>query len=442
MPETKYAQASDGVYIAYQAFGEGDVTFVGAPGIISNVEVAWEDPEVADFLTRLGSFCRCVHFDKRGQGLSDRVAGVPTIEQRASDLQAVMDAEGLDRAVVGGISEGGTTAMFFAATHPERTLGLIVFGSFARVLEDVDYPGQPVKQNEKVSDIWAERWGRPDTITPALVAPDRVADRSWIDWLNRYERQSCSPSGFRAQLEWARELDIRAVVPLIEAPTLVIQRAGDRIATPAMGRWLADHIPNARYAEVAGNEHMPFFNIEGPLAEIEEFLTGHRPQPRVERVLATVLFTDIVGSTELASELGDHEWRGVLDRHDAMAARIVERFGGRVVKSTGDGLLATFTGPASGVRCAVELLGAAEQLGIRLRAGLHAGEVELRGDDVAGIAVHLAARVSGRAEGSEVLVTRTVKDLVAGSGIEFDDRGEHGLKGIPEPWQLLLVRSC
>ena len=441
MPETKYARASDGVYIAYQVVGDEGPWFVGAPGIVSNIEVVWEWPEAARFLEGMASFCRFVHFDKRGQGMSDRVSDVPTLEQRASDLLAVIDAEGIDSAFVAGISEGGTTAAFFAATYPDRVLGLAVFGSFARVLAEDDCPGATPGQFDALTELWTATWGRPDTATTMLVAPDRAGDRAWTEWLNKYERQSSTPSGLRAQLEWVRNIDIRPVLDAIAVPTLIVQRAGDVLVPCDCGRWLASHIPGARYVELPGTEHVPFINIDQPLAELEEFVTGHRPRPRAERVLATVLFTDIVGSTERATSLGDRQWREVLDRHDGMARRIVDRFDGRVVKSTGDGLLATFTGPASGVRCAAELVGAARQLDVELRAGVHTGEVELRGDDVAGIGVHIAARVSATAGAGEVVVSRTVKDLVTGSGITFEDRGEHELKGVPERWQLLLVTS-
>jgi class 3 adenylate cyclase len=441
MPETKYARASDGVYIAYQAFGDGDVCVVNAPGIFSNIEAIWEDREAAKFLETVSSFCRFVHFDKRGQGLSDRVAAIPSLEQRAADLRAVMDAERIDRAVVTGISEGGTTAAFFAATEPHRVSALAVFGSFAKVLADADYPGGDPARLDALIEAWPATWGTPDTITVDLVAPDRKGDRYWIEWLNHYERQSSSPSGVRAQLEWVRDIDIRSVLPLINVPTLVMHRSGDRLIPVAHGRWLAAHIPDARFVELPGTEHVPFLNYEGPVAELEEFVTGRRPPPSVDRVLATVLFTDIVSSTQHASALGDRRWHDLLDRHDAMARRIVERYDGRIVKSTGDGLLGIFTGPANAVRCAVDLVGAAEQLGVTLRAGLHAGEVEVRGDDVAGIAVHIAARVSSEAAPGTVLASRTVKDLILGSGITLHDLGEHALKGVENPWQLFQISA-
>jgi pimeloyl-ACP methyl ester carboxylesterase len=438
-PATKYARADDGVYLAYQVVGDGDVVLVGAPPIISNVEEIWEDPEANHFLRTIGSFCRFIHYDKRGQGMSDRVADVPTLEQRAADLRAVMDAEGVERAVVGGISEGGTTAVLFTATYPERVSGLAVFGAFARLSEAPDYPGVPLNVLEQTTAGWEAGWGTPNTLTVELLAPERVGDTRFLEWMNRYERQSSTPGGLRAQLRWLSELDVRPVLPVIRVPTLVIHRAGDRLVPRRLGRWLADAIPGARYVELPGSEHVPYLNDALPLAELEEFVTGRRAVGSTDRVLATVLVTDIVSSTERARALGDPEWRRVLDRHDALARRIVERYGGRVVKSTGDGVLATFDGPARGIKAAGELVAAAGAIDLVVRAGLHTGEIERRGDDVAGIAVHIGSRVGTLAGPREVLVSRTVKDLVVGSGIAFESRGEFELKGLLDRWELFRV---
>jgi class 3 adenylate cyclase/pimeloyl-ACP methyl ester carboxylesterase len=441
IPETRYARADDGVYLAYQKFGEGDRWFVGAPPIFSNIEAIWEHSEPARFLRSMGSFCRFVHYDKRGQGMSDRVAEVPTLEQRAADMRAVMDAAGADRAVVGGISEGGSTAAMVAATYPERVTGLALFASFARVLRAPDFPiGFPPELYDGTIEAWSRAWGTPDTLTVELATPERVGDRRFLEWVNRLERQSSTPAGLHAQLSWLKELDVRSVLPVISAPALVLHRTGDRLVPVEQGRYLAEHIPGARYVELPGTEHVPYFGDNDEiLAELEELTTGRRGAGRVDRVLATVLFTDIVSSTERATALGDRSWHDLLDRHDAMAQRTIGRHGGRVVKATGDGLLATFDGPARGIRCATELVHAAEQLDLAVRAGAHTGEVEVRGDDVAGIAVHIGSRVAGCAGGGEVLVSRTVKDLVAGSGIAFEDRGEHELKGVPDRWQLFRV---
>lgn len=441
VPETRYARADDGVYLAYQSFGEGEHWFVGAPPVISNIEVIWEHPEGARFLRSMASFCRFVHYDKRGQGMSDRVAEVPTLEQRAADLRAVMDAAGADRAVVGGISEGGSTAAMAAATYPDRVAGVALFGSFARLLVAPDYPfGWPPEVYDAANRAWAERWGTPETATVELVAPERAGDRRFLEFVNRYERQSSTPTGLLAQLGWLRDLDIRSLLPVISVPALVCHRTGDRLVPVEHGRYLGEHIPGSRYVEFPGSEHVPWLgDNDDVIAEIEELVTGRRGGGRSDRVLATVVFTDIVSSTERATALGDRSWHDLLDRHDAMARRIVTRHGGRVVKSTGDGLLATFDGPARGIRCAEELVHAAGQLDLLVRAGAHTGEVEVRGDDVAGIAVHIGSRVAALAGGGEVLVSRTVKDLVTGSGIAFEDRGEQELKGVPDRWQLFRV---
>ena len=346
-----------------------------------------------------------------------------------------------ERAVVGGISEGGSTAALVAATSPERVSGVALFGSFARVLVAPDFPiGFPPDLYDGNIETWSATWGSPETLTVPLATPERVGDRRFLEWVNRFERQSSTPSGLRAQLSWLKELDIRPVLPVISVPALVLHRTGDRLVPVEQGRYLADHIRGARYVELPGTEHVPYFgDNDEVLAELEELVTGHRGAGRVDRVLATVVFTDIVSSTERASAMGDRSWHDLLDRHDAMAHRIVSRHGGRVVKATGDGLLATFDGPARGIRCATELVHAAEQLDLAVRAGAHTGELEVRGDDVAGIAVHIGSRVAGCAGGGEVLVSRTVKDLVTGSGIAFEDRGEHELRGVPDRWQLFRV---
>jgi class 3 adenylate cyclase/pimeloyl-ACP methyl ester carboxylesterase len=442
-PEIRYAKADDGVDLAYQVFGDGDVALVGVPPIISNIEVIWEHPETASFLRTLGSFSRFVHYDKRGQGMSDRHADVPTLEQRALDTRAVMDAAGIERAVIAGASEGGSTAAMLAATCPERVAGLILFGTFARLLVDDDYPiGWAPEVGDQVADAWAASWGRPDSLTAALIRPEYLADERFCAWLRRYERQSSTPSGLRDQLRWAGQIDIRSILPTLSVPTMVMHFAGDPFVSVEFGRWLGDHIPRSRYVEYPGREHVPYFGTYHDVtADIEEFVTGRRTQPRVERVLATVLFSDIVSSTEHAARMGDRDWHEALDCHDVMAQRIIESHGGRVVKSTGDGLLATFDGPARGVHCATELTSAARGLNLAIRAGLHTGEIELRSNDITGIAVHIAARVSAHASTGEVLVSRTVKDLVAGSGIAFDDRGLYELKGVPDRWQLLQVES-
>jgi pimeloyl-ACP methyl ester carboxylesterase len=431
MPETRYARNGD-VEIAYQVLGEGELTFVGLPGIVSNIEVGWEDPEARLYLTRLASFVRLVHFDKRGQGMSDRDAGVPTLDDRLGDLMAVLDAVGADRVALGGISEGGTTAAMFAATYPERVSHLALFGTFANV---------DVARGDVFMPRWAESWGTPETLSIQAIVPSKVGDLDFLRWMNRFERQTTTPGGLLAAWRWIREMDLRPVLDSIQCPTIVMHRKGDRLVPLSFGRYLAEHIPGAQMVELDGDTHTPQWgDIETVLSLLEEFLTGHRPIPKqTERVLATVLFTDIVDSTARAAALGDRAWRQVLDRHDRISQSAVADCGGRLVKGTGDGMLATFDAPARGLGCADTLRSSLADAGIAIRAGMHTGEIELRGDDVSGIGVHIAARVAALAGSGELLASRTVKDLVAGSGYVFTSRGVHSLKGVPEEWELLAI---
>ena len=431
VPETSYARNGD-VHIAYQVFGEAGVTFVGLPGILSNVELLWEDPESRLYLTRLGSFSRFVQYDKRGQGLSDRDSGVPTLDDRLGDLTAVLDAVGADRVALGGVSEGGSTAAMFAATFPERVSHLVLIGSFARA--------DPATGDAFFSR-WAEGWGTPETIGVGAVAPIKLGDAEFLRWMNRYERQSLTPSALLSSWQWIREMDLRPVLGSIQCPTLVIHHTKDRLVPVASGRHLAEQIPGARMVELDGNCHAPMWeDAETVLSLMQEFVTGRQPVAKpAERVLATVLFTDIVDSTASAAAVGDSAWRQVLDRHDRISEEIVADCGGRVVKGTGDGLLATFDAPLRGLRCADTLRSNLAGSGIAIRAGVHTGEVELRGEDVAGIGVHIAARVAAIAGSGELLASRTVKDLVAGSDYSFKSRGLHSLKGVPEQWELLAV---
>jgi class 3 adenylate cyclase len=354
-----------------------------------------------------------------------------------------MDAAGIERAVVAGASDGGSTAVMLAATCPERVSALLLFGTFARLPVADDYPiGWAPQVGEQVADAWAASWGTADSISAALVRPEYIGDEQFCAWLRRFERQSSTPAGLRAQLQWAGQIDIRSILPTLSVPTTVMHFTGDPLVPVQFGRWLGEHIPGARYMEYPGREHVPYFGTYDEVNDdVEEFVTGRRSHARADRVLATVLFSDIVSSTDEAARMGDRQWHEVLDRHDAVANRLVESHGGRVVKSTGDGCLATFDGPARGIRCATELMTAAGELDLSIRAGLHTGEIELRENDITGIAVHIAARVSALADSGEVLVSRTVKDLVTGSGITFGDRGLYDLKGVPDRWQLLEVVS-
>jgi pimeloyl-ACP methyl ester carboxylesterase len=439
-PETRYARSGD-VNIAYQATGEGPRDLVYVPGWASNIELMWEEPAMARFLSRLASFSRLILFDKRGTGLSDRVSNneLPTLEQRMDDVRAVLEAVGSERAALFGHSEGGNMCVLFAATYPERTAGLITLGCFAKRRDpDEDYPWAPTAEDREqaVADC-EQNWGhlRPEDIE--YYAPSRVGDEQFVRNLERYLRRGASPGAAAALLRMNSHIDVREVLPTIRVPTLVLHRTGDRDVDIAEGRYIASKIPGAKFVELAGADHWISAGDTDVIAdEIEEFLTGTRPAPDPDRVLATVLFTDIVGSTERTAELGDRRWRDLLGTHDAAVRRELERYQGREVDTAGDGFLATFEGPARAVRCAISLGDAVRELGLELRAGIHTGECELDGQKVRGIAVHTGARIASLAAPGEVLTSSTVKDLVAGSGLRFEDRGVHELKGVPGEWRL------
>ncbi|MHB8329983.1 MAG: adenylate/guanylate cyclase domain-containing protein [Acidimicrobiales bacterium] len=440
----RYTRAGD-VDVAYQVYGDGDVQVVVVPGAASCVEMLWESPlpETRRYLERWGAVATVAHFDKRGTGHSDRIIGAPSVEDRMEDIHAVMDAAGFDHAAVYGISEGGPLAVLFAATYPERTDALVLQGSFARITAAPDFPqGTQSAVVDEFFDRWSGPWGSPETNTVVMASPSHRGDEEYLRYLNRYERASASPATFRAILELVKEIDIRHVLPAVRCPTLVLHAAGDRIVPVQMGEYLAAHIPGARLLVYDSDDHFPTDAVDEQLDAVEEFLTGHLGTAPTDRVLATVLFTDIVGSTERAASVGDAVWRGLLERHDSVVNREIERHRGRMVKGTGDGHLATFDSPARAIRCARACIEALRPVGIDLRTGLHTGEVELRGDDVAGIAVHLAARVAALAAPGEVLVSSAVPPLVVGSHIEFCDRGVHKLKGVPGEWQLQAVTSA
>ena len=440
IPPIRYAKTSDGVHIAYQTLGEGPPDLVVVEGFVSNVEISWEEPHIERFRRELARFSRLVLFDKRGVGSSDRVPGAATLEQRMDDILAVMDAVGTERVVLMGLSEGAPASVLFAATYPERVQALILCGGMARSTWAEDYPWATPADALLESAAWVEPdlWDGTDIET---WSPSQADNAEVIAWMGRYRRQSITPGALAQLYLMFLEIDVRAVLPSINVPTLVMHRRGDRVVNRRAGEWMASQIAGARYVELEGQDHFPWSGDPAtPLDEIEEFLTGERHVAEPDRVLATVLFTDIVRSTERASELGDNAWRKVLDEHDAVVRRGLARHRGREVKTTGDGFLATFDGPARGIRCSLELQAALAKLGIEIRAGLHTGEVEVRGDDVGGIAVHIAARVQAAAAPGEVLVSRTVNDLVVGSGIGFVDRGTHALKGVPGEWQLFAVR--
>jgi pimeloyl-ACP methyl ester carboxylesterase len=437
-PETRYARSGD-VNIAYQVVGEGSRDLVLVPGWLSNVEVFWEEPTVVHFFERLASFVRLILFDKRGTGLSDRVPDIPNLETRMDDVRAVMDAARSPRAALLGYSEGGPMCALFAATHPDRTTALIMVGSYARRIWAPDYPcGMPRQEWEDFVESLPRAWGGPVGLD--VRAPSMAADPRFRDWWSRFMRQSGSPGAGRAVLRMNADIDVRSVLPAIRVPTLVIHNAAELTVPVAAGRYLAERIPGAKYVELPGVDHLPFVgNADAILDEIEEFLTGARHGPDLDRVLATVLFTDIVDATGRASELGDRRWRDLLGAHHERVRDELARFRGREIDTAGDGFLATFDGPARAVRAACAISESVRRLGLEIRAGLHTGECEMMGAKVGGVAVHIGARIAALASAGEVLVSSTVKDLVAGSGIKFTDRGAHTLKGVPNEWHLFAV---
>jgi class 3 adenylate cyclase len=425
--------------IAYATFGEGPVDFVFVPGFVSHLENWWEANASARFFRRIASFSRLIMFDKRGTGMSDRFVGVPTLEERMDDVRAVMDAVDSRSAFVCGLSEGGPMSVVFSAAYPERARGLILLGSNVRLLEAPDWPyGWSRERIDEVIDEVTEHWGQGGLLNlflPSFVGDER-ATRLWA----RTQRMGGTPGTARALMEANLHIDVRSVLPHVQVPALIIHRTDEQLVNVGNARYAAEHIPDARLIEQRGDDHFPWLgDADGVLDAIEEFVTGSRHRVDEDRILATVLFTDIVESTSRAAEIGDRRWRELLDAHDEIATREVARFRGRHVKSTGDGMLAVFDGPARGVRCAEAVRDAVDELGLAVRAGLHVGECEMRGDDVGGLAVHIGARVAGLAGPGEILVSRTVRDLVAGSGLRFAERGEHGLKGVPDRWPLYAV---
>jgi pimeloyl-ACP methyl ester carboxylesterase len=440
VPETRWARNGD-FHIAYQVIGTGPPDLVFIHGWISHLEHMWEEPRMARFLDRLASFARLIVLDKRGTGLSDPVPldRLPTLEERMDDLRAVMDAVGSERAALMGTSEAGALSLLFAATYPSRTAALVLLNSYARLAHAPDYPqGIPAEQAESLLRAIEEGWGK-GVAFEALAASqaDNAAMRTW--W-SRYQRLAASPGAAVTLLRSAFETDARAVLSAIAVPTLVMHRAGDPFTGPEHGRYLAEHIRGARYVELSGVDHLFFAeNVDRLLAEVQEFLTGARETEQAERVLATVMFVDIVGSTERAIELGDREWKHLLHRYYAIVRRQLSRFRGREIDTAGDGLFASFDGPARAIRCGSAVADAVRVLGIAVRVGIHSGECEVMGEKIGGIAVHTGVRIAGQASPGEVLVSSTVRDLVSGSGIPFDDRGRHALKGIPGEWSLFAV---
>jgi class 3 adenylate cyclase len=434
-PETRYARNGD-LRIAYQVAGSGPLDLVFVPGFASNIDLFWDMPEWADFFSRLAAFSRLILFDKRGMGLSDRVAGIANLEERMDDVRAVMDAAGSQHAALFGISEGGPMSLLFAATYPQRVQALVLYGSYARhpLLTLEDYLQERIGLIDRL-------WGTGDYLLGRFlpnVSVDEAKRRAWA----RFERQSASPPAAIAILKMNAEIDARDIVPAVRVPTLVMHRVGDRAIPVEAGRYLARNIAGAKYVELSGDNHAMLYEpetVDRIVGEVEEFLTGSRSEVEIDRVLATVMFTDIVDSTKRAAALGDRDWRTLRERHNSAVRQLLARFRGNEVKNLGDGFLATFDGPARAIRCATAISDVVRPLGIAVRSGLHTGEIELTADDVTGIAVHIAARVAAEAAAGETVVSSTVRDLVAGSGLRFEDRGIHALKGLPNNVHLYTV---
>jgi class 3 adenylate cyclase len=439
-PETRYAKTGD-IHIAYQVFGDGPIDMVLATEFWHSIEAQWDLPELARFLERLGTFARAISFDQRGSGISDPVSlgELNTLDVWMEDIDVVMDEVGSESAVLYGIGGGGTMSMLYAATRPQRVSGLVLVNSFARLTRAPDYPwGRAPELEEEVLDVMRAGWGK--GVFLDLVAPSRVGDEEFRKWWARYQRIGASPGTVLAMRTLLGQIDVRHVLPSILAPTLVLHRAETPWNRVEHGRYLAEHIPGAKLVEVPGVDHLSFAGDAEPiLRETQQFVAGIAGPPKSDRQLSTVLFTDIVRSTELAAEIGDRRWREVLEEQRALVRRELSRFQGREVDTAGDGFLATFDGPARAVQCACVVRDGVRELGIEIRAGLHTGEVEVLRDGLAGVAVHIGQRVLASAGPGEVLVSSTVKDLTAGSGLEFEDRGLHALKGVPEEWRLFAV---
>ncbi len=438
-PQTRYVRSGE-FHIAYQVVGQGPVDLVYVPSWISQVEHYWEEPMVARYFQRLASFSRLIMFDRRGSGLSDPILRAPTLEEQMDDVVAVMNAAGSEHAAVFALLEGGAMAALFAATHPERTDALVLYEAQPRMSWAPDYEwAMPRAERESyIRDGGMHSWGdgsRILTLSPSSAAQPRLRD-----WWARLERLAASPGTAAKFMLMNGEVDVRAVLGTIQAPTLVLHRVQDPFIDIRHSRYLATHIPGARLVELPGTEALSFEREASELDEIEEFLTGMRRAPDADRILATVMFADIVDSTQRAAELGDRRWRDLLETVEARVARELDRFRGRAVKTMGDGFLATFDGPARAIRCARAIHEFARtEFGLQVRSGLHTGEIERIGNDVGGIGVHIGARVGALADPGEVLVSSTVRDLVVGSGIAFEDRGEHQLKGVPDRWRLWAV---
>lgn len=434
-PRTQYAKSGD-VHVAYQVFGDGPVDLVFVPGFISHIDNYWDEPGLARFLNRLASFARVVIFDKRGTGLSDQVSELPGMDERMDDVRAVMDAANLDRAAVFGISEGGSLASLFAAHHPDRCQALVLYGAFARFKSWF-----PTEESlEQLFEYIETSWGSGQSLP--MFAPTMANDPAFVQWWGKFERLGATPGAATKIMRMNSRIDVSDVLPAIQVPTLIIHRTNDVAVDVQGGRDLAELIPNSKYVELPGVNHIPFVDESDRIVqEMEQFLTGSRSAPVIDRVLATVLMSDVVDSTAQASNLGDQRWQDVMAAHNTVTRAELERFRGNEVRFTGDGFLTTFDGPARAINCAMAISRNIGSLGINVRIGLHTGELEFRNEEVHGIAVNIAARISALAGANEILVSRTIRDLVAGSGIQFNHHGIHELKGLSEPMEVYSVRG-
>jgi class 3 adenylate cyclase/pimeloyl-ACP methyl ester carboxylesterase len=436
----RYAKNGE-INLAYRIVGDGPANLLFVPTWTSNLDLIDDYPPIVRYLERISSFTRLIVLDRRGTGLSDRTYGVATLEEGMDDLLAVLDHAEIDRAAVAGLGESGPLCALLAATHPGRISGLILYGSFATTLRADDYPWAPTPEEREMQVAFmTEFWGREEFAN--LMSPESALDPAFMRWAGRWMRGSITKDALPAAFDILARTDVRHVLPTIRVPTLLLHRSGDAVVPVDNSRYMASKIPNSKLVEFPGSDALPFLGDWDPIAdEIEEFLTGARLKREMDRVLATIMFTDIVGSSNKAGELGDRRWKELLDEHDRIIAFEVDNHGGRLVKNTGDGALATFDGPARAIRAACRIRNKVKDIGLETRAGLHTGEVELRGDDLGGIAVHIGARVSEQAGAGQVLVSGSVPPLVAGSGIDFVDLGERALKGIQGDWRLYEVKS-
>ena len=444
VPDTRYARSADGVHIAYQVLGDSELDLVLAPGFVSHLEHSWDDPALARFLRRLASFSRLIVFDKRGTGMSDRDPNdhAPLLEDRVNDMLAVMEAAGSAKAAVMGISETAAMSLLFAATHPERTTAVIAYGAWTNGSDTRPaYPWAPSADDDEWLAELERNWGRGAMFLEDIV-PSLVGDKRYEAWYAKLERLAASPGAAVALARMAMQIDVRDILPTIHVPTLVLHRRDDQAIPIEDGRYVADHVPKATFVELPGADHWPWIGDDRAVEEIQEFLTGMRDGGEVDRVLATVMFVDIVDSTKRAADLGDRRWADLLEGFYAVVRHELERFRGREIDTAGDGFFVTFDGPARAIRCAVALVDAVERIGLEIRVGIHTGEVERVADGLGGLAVVIGARVGALAGPREILVSRTVKDLVVGSEVRFAPQGQRQLKGVPGDWELYSVERA